>query len=31
MATIKQKQRKDGSVSFEIRVSLGRDLDGKQI
>jgi len=31
MATTKQRTHKDGSVSFEIRVSLGRDMSGKQI
>lgn len=31
MATAKQKTHKDGSVSYEIRVSLGRDLNNKQI
>lgn len=31
MATTKKRAHKDGSVSFEIRVSLGRDINGKQI
>ena len=31
MATIKKKTLKDGSNSYEIRVSLGRDINGKQI
>ena len=31
MATIKKKTLKDGSCSYEIRVSLGRDINGKQI
>jgi len=31
MATTKQRTLKDGSVSYEIRVSLGRDIAGKQI
>ena len=31
MATVKQKTRKDGSTSYEIRVSLGRDINNKQI
>ena len=31
MATTKKRELKDGSVSYEIRVSLGRDMNGKQI
>ena len=31
MATTKKRELKDGSVSYEIRVSLGRDINGKQI
>lgn len=31
MATVKAKTHKDGTTAYEIRVSLGRDLNGKQI
>ena len=31
MATVKEKTHKGGSISYEIRVSLGRDLSGKQV
>ena len=31
MATVKEITNKNGSVSYEIRVSLGRDINGKQI
>ena len=31
MASIEQRQNKDGSISFRITVSLGRDPSGKQI
>ncbi len=31
MATVKTRTNKDGSVIYEIRVSLGRDIHGKQI
>lgn len=31
MATVKPRTHKDGSISYEIRVSLGRDINGKQI
>ena len=31
MATIKSRKNKDGSTSYEIRVSLGRDINDKQI
>jgi len=31
MATSKKRTHKDGSISFEIRVSLGRDINNKQI
>ena len=31
MATVKKRTNKDGSASYEIRVSLGRDINNKQI
>lgn len=31
MASIKKKAHKDGSASYEIRVSMGRDINDKQI
>jgi len=31
MAAVKKKTHKDGGISYEIRVSLGRDINGKQI
>ena len=31
MATTKKREHKDGTVSYEIRVSLGRDIKGKQL
>jgi len=31
VATVKSRKNKDGSVSYEIRVSLGRDINDKQI
>lgn len=31
MASVKQKVKKDGTVSYEITVSLGRDYEGKKV
>ena len=31
MASVKPKMKKDGTISYEITVSLGRDSDGKKI
>lgn len=31
MATTKKRTHKDGFASYEIRVSMGRDINGKQI
>lgn len=31
MAMTKKRTNKNGSVSYEIRVSMGRDINGKQI